>query len=243
MHETCNVQGRSVDRRGTYPTFASPPVHPGLSGSAMVYISKWEELSQALTRVMATGIGEDAAKRAICDAMADGNISARIRCPLEPEWMVHEDVFIPPRLNPDDLWWPLSRWNISSRPHRYELGLSLPDQLPLWKAEKIELRREHVTNALCTSIEATLVEPKATARDAASKRVASKRARRNPKIERAQRVIKELYPAGVPDQAELTNKELCHAVGQHFKNRSGNPGQRETQLLDDTILRAAGRRK
>lgn len=142
----------------------------------MVYISKWEELREALARVMATGIGEDAAKRDICNALGDGNISVRIRRSSDPEWRVSKDVFIPPRLYPDDFCWFLSRWQYTNPLHRYQLGLcqDLPDGLRLWDAATIELCREDVTNALCKEgvtntlgrrLEETPAKSKVTVRD------------------------------------------------------------------------------
>lgn len=58
-----------------------------------------------------------------------------------------------------------------------------------------------------------------------------------PALERAQGVIKELYPDGVPDQASEPNANLCQRVSAKLKEAK-LPG-----VSDDTILRAAGRRK
>jgi hypothetical protein len=63
------------------------------------------------------------------------------------------------------------------------------------------------------------------------------RAKSRPAFDRAQRVIGEVYPGGIPDQATLPNASLCQRVGAKLK---------EAKLPDvsnDTILRAAGRRK
>ena len=47
----------------------------------MVYVDKWERLSEASTRVMETaGISKDEAQTDICRAIADGGI--KIRCKL-----------------------------------------------------------------------------------------------------------------------------------------------------------------
>jgi hypothetical protein len=62
------------------------------------------------------------------------------------------------------------------------------------------------------------------------------RARRRPALERAQRVINELYPDGVPDQATEPNSKLRYRVTKKLKE-AGLPA-----VSDDTILRAAGRR-
>jgi excisionase family DNA binding protein len=58
-----------------------------------------------------------------------------------------------------------------------------------------------------------------------------------PAFERAHGVIETLYPKGVPDQAVEPNAILCRRVGAKLKE-SNMPN-----VSDDTILRAAGRRK
>ena len=63
------------------------------------------------------------------------------------------------------------------------------------------------------------------------------RAKSMPARQRARRVIAELYPEGVPDQSAEPNARLCHRVGGKLKE-DGFLG-----VSDDTILRAAGRRK
>lgn len=63
------------------------------------------------------------------------------------------------------------------------------------------------------------------------------RAKSRPARERARNVIKELYPNGVPNQTAEPNAHLCRRVGQKLK-ATGLPG-----VSDDTILRAASRRK
>jgi len=58
------------------------------------------------------------------------------------------------------------------------------------------------------------------------------RRKSRPSFERAQRVIEELYPNGVPDQATVSNKKLCKRVNEKL-----------TEAVSiDTILRASGRR-
>jgi hypothetical protein len=56
-------------------------------------------------------------------------------------------------------------------------------------------------------------------------------------LESAQLAIKELYPGGIPDQATVPNATLCRKVGAKIKEAGRTVGS------DDTILRAAGRRK
>jgi hypothetical protein len=55
-----------------------------------------------------------------------------------------------------------------------------------------------------------------------------------PDRERALRVIEELFPGGVPDQATLPNRHLCKRVNDRL--------EKHLPVSKDTILRAAGRR-
>jgi hypothetical protein len=63
------------------------------------------------------------------------------------------------------------------------------------------------------------------------------RGKSRPALERARGAIKELYPNGIPGQAAEPNTNLCRRVGEKLK-QAGLP-----DVSDDTILRAAGRRK
>jgi 7-cyano-7-deazaguanine synthase in queuosine biosynthesis len=58
-----------------------------------------------------------------------------------------------------------------------------------------------------------------------------------PALERARGAIRELYPDGVPDQASEPNASLCRHVSAKLKEA------KLPNVSDDTILRAAGRRK
>jgi hypothetical protein len=58
-----------------------------------------------------------------------------------------------------------------------------------------------------------------------------------PALERARGAIKELYPDGVPGQATEPNANLCRRVSAKLQEES------LPRVSDDTILRAAGRRK
>jgi hypothetical protein len=64
-----------------------------------------------------------------------------------------------------------------------------------------------------------------------------KRAKSLPTLERARCAIQETYPGGVPSQSSEPNVNLCRRIGEKLK-RSGLPN-----VSNDTILRAAGRRK
>ena len=110
------------------------------------------------------------------------------------------------------------------------------------------VRKSDVTNAVCAdadnshdnlsaTIPKTEAETSTRNRGRADEIPSPNRRRSQPSFERAQRVIKELYPTGVPDQATVSNKKLCKRVSDKLK-------ETETESVStDTILRAAGRRK
>ena len=64
-----------------------------------------------------------------------------------------------------------------------------------------------------------------------------RRAKNRPTLERARGAVEEIYPEGVPSQSAEPNVNLCRRVGEKLK-KSGLPN-----VSNDTILRAAGRRK
>jgi 7-cyano-7-deazaguanine synthase in queuosine biosynthesis len=64
-----------------------------------------------------------------------------------------------------------------------------------------------------------------------------RRAKNRPTLDRARGAIEELYPNGVPSQSAEPNVNLCRRVGEKLK-KTGLPN-----VSNDTILRAAGRRK
>jgi 7-cyano-7-deazaguanine synthase in queuosine biosynthesis len=67
---------------------------------------------------------------------------------------------------------------------------------------------------------------------------ASRASNRNkPAFELARGIIEELYPDGVPEQSSEPNAILCGRVGERLK------AVKQRNVSDDTILRAAGRRK
>jgi hypothetical protein len=64
-----------------------------------------------------------------------------------------------------------------------------------------------------------------------------RQAKKSPALERARGALKELYPKGVPEQVLEPNANLCRRVGEKLRQAS------LLGISDDTILRAAGRRK
>jgi len=198
----------------------------------MAYVPAWERLSAAITCVMAAGLSKDQAKADICRAIADGAVKIRGKLERHKTRQLRasntvlegEDLHIPTEIKPKDLDWERSR---PVKPWLVRRGASaLPGH---WDLEWIKLFRTDVTNVLCTA--GKRGEP---AQRASSEKGATSRSR--PALERAQRVIKELYPQGVPGQAAEPNAKLCRRVGKKLKE-DGLP-----DVSDDTILRAAGRR-
>jgi hypothetical protein len=199
----------------------------------MAYNSVWERLNQAAKRVMdATGCGEEEAQADICGAVADRVIAFRCRLkkqatgPMTSKSVLEGAAFdIPTTISPDDLDWeqsrPLKPWIVRRGSY------SLPGH---WHLECIELSNTDVTRVLCA--------PRAGGDAKLPSFNAKQRTPKGrPNLERAKRVIDELYPGGPPDQADLPNKQFCAQVHAKLK------GLNLADVSDDTILRAAGRRR
>jgi len=200
------------------------------------YISKWERLLEALNRVTSAGITESDAKRGICNAIADGAIE--IQLALGKHMTKHMttrnkvlggDVEIPVRLESQDFDFensrPLKQWAVKRERISHLAGY--------WDFEWIELSRADVTKVLIPSGSGDLLST-AKSPDERSPRL---RQKSQTGRERAHRVIRELYPDDVPDQATEPNANLCKRVAAKLKEL-GLP-----EVSDDTILRAAGRRR
>lgn len=119
----------------------------------MAYVSEWERLSEALTRVMAAGeLTEDEAQTDICRAIADGAVNIRGKLgrqttgPLRASDTVLEgkDFYISNEIKPKDLDWERSRpvkpWIVRRE------NFKVPGH---WELEWIELFSTDVTNVLC----------------------------------------------------------------------------------------------
>ncbi|MEA2907854.1 MAG: hypothetical protein QOI12_5241 [Alphaproteobacteria bacterium] len=200
----------------------------------MTYDSVWECLNEAVRRVMdATGCPKEEAQADICQALADGLIGFWGRLKEHANrHMTSKDVLegaafaIRTPIRPKDLDWEQSRprkpWTVRQGSHR------LPGP---WTLEWIKLSRTDITSVLCA--------PRARRGDA--KHPSSGAKQRTPKgrpsFDRAKRAIDELYPDGPPDQAALPNKQFCGRVRDKLKDL------KLLDVHDDTILRAAGRRK
>jgi hypothetical protein len=197
----------------------------------MPYVSDWEQLSAAVNRVMtSTRISTEEARADICSAIADRKINVRGKLEKTVNGLWHcsdvlmgKDFQIPERINPEEINWEQSRpvkpWVVR------------PDSIRkpgLWCLEWLEVSTSDITRVLCRT---------ATGEPAAHTSVTTVRSRSRPARERAKWALNELYPDSVPKQAVVPNWELCRKVSEKL---------RESRLLDvkdDTILRAAGRRR
>jgi hypothetical protein len=199
----------------------------------MAYIPAWQRLSDAIENVMmGVGRSREEAQSDICRAIADRTVKIQgklkkhtTRVVTSTRVLEGKDFEIPAEIKPTALDWetscPVNPWQV----HRAVFGLP-----GYWELEWIKLFRTDVLEILCTPGErGGLAEP------ASSKTGVKSRSR--PTRERAQRVIHEVFPQGVPGPADLPNAVLCRRVGKKLKE------QGLADVSDDTILRVAGRRR
>jgi hypothetical protein len=98
-----------------------------VGGGDMVYVPKWERLSDALKRVKVAGASKDVAKMGITQAIADQKI--RVQLTIAPGSADISGIFsgvnikVPSRLTPVDFDWtrsrPWARWWKASERHSY----------------------------------------------------------------------------------------------------------------------------
>ncbi len=200
----------------------------------MAYVSDWEQLPDVLKRVMtATGQSTEEAQTDICRAVSDGAIKVQAKLGKHATRPMHSrDIIlngqafqIPSDLKPGELDWqascPLQPWYVRRGAHK------LPGH---WHLEWMRLSTADVTNVLCTVGTGSGSTPP-------SEHSVEVKARSRPARMRIERAIKALYPDGLPEQDAEPNKILCQRVADWLKNNSF------PHVSDDTILRAAGRRK
>ena len=199
----------------------------------MADVSTWERLPDVVRLVMAgAGVSEQQAREKICQALSGGELGFRARLRWHPtkrmrsKSVLDSADFEPlPTLRPDDLDWeqsrPLKPWTVKHG------AFKLPGR---WELAWIEISKSDVTRVLC--------QPQAPAStNQPTPRPKQARVKSRPTLERAQRVVRELYPNGLPDQSSLPNTMLCSQVSRKLKEL------KQLSVSDDTILRAAGRRK
>lgn len=195
----------------------------------MAYTPDWEPLADALKRVMAAGIDEGEAKIDLCRAVADRKIDVRVKIAATERGVrglfSDGNVGVPQHLRPDDLDWvhsrPFAKWRIGPRPGEHYGWIGGWENRSL---HLIELSTRDLMDVLCSDN-----QPQAHRQRSHAKRATA--------TDRARGVINKLYPTGVPDQAAEPNANLFRRVGEKLK-QDGLPG-----VSNDTILRAAGRRK
>ena len=197
-------------------------------------IRTWERLLDAVNRVTAAGVIEDEAKRGICDGIADGRIKIRLTLrkhtakPITAHGKILDgaDVEIPARIEPRQMDFensrPLGQWCVKRERIRHLAGY--------WEIEWIELFSDHVTELLIPAPD--LSGPTGSQESSLRPPGRSQTGR-----EAARRAIAALYGDRLPDQATEPNATLCRRVGQKMREL-GLP-----EVSDDTILRAANRRR
>jgi hypothetical protein len=195
----------------------------------MAYVPPWLRLPDAIERIMATERSREAAQSDICRAIADQMVKIRgrlrrhaTRDRINPSVLEGKDLVIPPEIKPADLDWehsrPLGPWAVPFK------VFQIPGR---WELEWIELLRTDVEDILCA--------PREHGR--AAQHAANRPGRSRPARERAKAAIGEVYPEGVPRQADLPNKLLCKAVSERLSKKGA------LAVSDDTMLRVAGRRR
>jgi hypothetical protein len=195
-------------------------------------VSDWEWLPEVLARVMeARGLTKDEAQADICRAINNGalNFQCKLReriyeTSTSTAELERNALEIMAPLRPEDFDWessrPLKKWIV-----RRESGFRPSGP---WDLEWIKLLRENVTKFLCSTGQRESPEQ-------AWRRTGTRRT--SPALERAQEAIRELFPQDLPNQADLPNRNLCLRVHKKIEEK-GLPN-----VSDDTVLRAAGRRK
>jgi hypothetical protein len=200
------------------------------------YPRKWERLLDALSQVMNAGFTESDAKQFICNGIADRAIEIQLGLGqhIKRYMSAHgkrlsgADIDIPARLNPPDFDFENSRpkkpWPIPREKNRNLVGY--------WVIDWIELSREDIINLI--NLAGGHEQPSAKVFD---EKPTHHRRKTQTAREGARRAIRALFPADLPDQVTEPNAKFCKRVGAKMKELG------LTNVSDDSILRAAGRRK
>jgi hypothetical protein len=211
----------------------------------VAYIPDWEPLADVL--VMATGITEDEAKADLCRAVADRKIDVRVRIGSSHSkggrFFSNGNVGIPSHLRPGDLDWeqscPLKPWSIGPRLGEHYVWIGGWETVPI---DLIELATADVARVLCDANCPNEIRAQNLTRD---QHHHPRHQRWSPKLDRALEAINECYPDGIPNQSDEPNVNLCRKVGEKIAELARRKGLDPGKLVvgDDTILRAARRRK
>jgi hypothetical protein len=213
------------------------------------YIPDWEFLGEAVARIMAAGRSESEAQLDICLAVVDRKIEIKYKTENfvtphgEVQWQPGLGVVIvPDDLRPHDIDWKKSFSN-----RVWEDGC-IPGTGYGYVVSQIKLRTHDVIRILCAgdsgqtmsdeSVETGQIRVGKAAPEAPNPSPPTgPRAKSSPALDRAKRAISELYGDRIPQQTDEPNVTLCREVGKRLK------ATEQHNVSDDTILRAAGRRK
>jgi hypothetical protein len=214
--------------------------------------SQWIQLSDAIKLLMATDLSEEDAQHTLCAAISDGIVHFRVRLgrhttrDMVDKFSVlrEDDLDIPPPLLPKHLDFKASRpnepWLVRRDKRPHITGWWTISLLEVWQPDIVALSRTAPSCPARPDDESAHHGSNA----APASRVESgsqQQPRRRPKTQtgrdRARMAIQALFPAALPDQATVPNSTLCKQVSERLKDL----GLAATS--DDTILRAAGRRK
>ncbi len=230
--------------------------------------SSWEQLSEALQRVIATGVTERKAKRDMCQAIANQKIGLRfyfMRRPTHMDFFTSQDIptrlvyrvkggDIPPILKPGDFDWPRSRirkplpWKNVRDPLGSLIGMPVVETVHYWQANSVPdsraLAYEHRVELRSADITNVFSIGKERAPLAPQPKSAT-----GAKWQGVRKALRDLYPPhGIPP-AELTAKERNTNVAKWLAaNGSSEPNsdvalarliQRVLKYLRSKTLRTA----
>lgn len=211
---------------------ATGPRSIKVDSAIQMTVKTWLKLPAALSLAERLGLSEALAKAEIASAICGRSIEFQGALGRRDTHgsVSHGTVFegrkfqVPVDLKPDDFDWELSR------PHKAWWVPREYSPYGWWSLYWIELLESDVAE-VCGAFgkRSPSVEKAASGKGRAK--------RTKPAHERCGRALLALYPDGLPEQADLPNINVCKAVGEYLKN-NGLPG-----ASDDSILRAAGRRR
>jgi hypothetical protein len=200
----------------------------------MPYEPAWEGLLDAVERIMTSrGGSREQLQADLCRAISDGVMEIRVQLdrhahrPQTSSSVVSATKFeIPTDLEPSDLDWQESRptapWWLREL-ERHQSGQ--------WHLKRIEVSREDVTKIFLQGGDAAPATVSAGPIGAPRRRE-----RRRSKQVAAENALREVY-GGIPSREQVFDRHLIASVGEQMR-RNGIPA-----VSDDTILRAAGRRR
>jgi hypothetical protein len=200
----------------------------------MIYISANIAISDTLKLLKTRGVSHP--ENELIEALQDGSLTSwglvAMAPPITPHSRSKSPAAARRQLKP--AWWH----HLNSPLDDVVYFDRRPTKPPTpFRAERVEVRRKLIDKLWPTPPAESAGASKVAFAGNSDEASPKQPDRNRPARERALRIIKELYPAGIPDQATEPNANLCRRVAEKLK-QSGLAG-----LSDDTILRAAERRK